>query len=153
MRNWHWFLKKTELANRDTDPLYIFSAYVYGQANVLWCVYKRRQQMWCLVVYPFLRDYKETAIYSYSAISRKTVGKNLHATMPKGDMGYDQYHCSWHWSCRNYFYWFRLALANIRPVFSCHSLKFFCSLRSKRFQSSYCAKVRTDSRRNACYAG
>ena len=51
--------------------------------------------------------------------------KNVHATMPKGDMGYDQYHCSWHWSCRNYFYWFRLALANIRPAFSCHSFKFF----------------------------
>ena len=49
----------------------------------------------------------------------------MHATIPKGDMGYDQYHCSWHWSCRNYFYWFRLALANIRPAFSCHSFKFF----------------------------
>ena len=28
----------------------------------------------------------------YTAISRKVVGKNVHATnIPKGDMGYDQY--------------------------------------------------------------
>ena len=25
------------------------------------------------------------------AISRKVVGKNVHATIPKGNMGYDQY--------------------------------------------------------------
>ena len=27
----------------------------------------------------------------YTAISRKVVGKNVHATIPKGNMGYDQY--------------------------------------------------------------
>ena len=27
----------------------------------------------------------------YTGISRKVVGKNVHATIPKGDMGYDQY--------------------------------------------------------------
>ena len=27
----------------------------------------------------------------YTAISRKVVDKNVHATMPKGNMGYDQY--------------------------------------------------------------
>ena len=27
----------------------------------------------------------------YTAISRKVVGKNVHATIPKGDMGYDQF--------------------------------------------------------------
>ena len=26
-----------------------------------------------------------------TAISRKVVGKNVHATIPKGDMGYDQF--------------------------------------------------------------
>ena len=26
-----------------------------------------------------------------TAISRKVVGKNVHATIPKGNMGYDQY--------------------------------------------------------------
>ena len=27
----------------------------------------------------------------YTVISRKVVGKNVHATIPKGNMGYDQY--------------------------------------------------------------
>ena len=27
----------------------------------------------------------------FTAISRKIVGKNVHATIPKGNMGYDQY--------------------------------------------------------------
>ena len=27
----------------------------------------------------------------YTAISRKVVGKNVHATIPKGNMEYDQY--------------------------------------------------------------
>ena len=27
----------------------------------------------------------------YAAISRKVVGKNVHATIPKGNMGYAQY--------------------------------------------------------------
>ena len=27
----------------------------------------------------------------YTATSRKVVGKNVHATIPKGNMGYDQY--------------------------------------------------------------
>ena len=33
----------------------------------------------------------KTIIYTYTAISRKVVGKNVHATIPKGNMGYDQY--------------------------------------------------------------
>ena len=28
---------------------------------------------------------------TYTAISRKIVGKNVHATIPKGNMGYDHY--------------------------------------------------------------
>ena len=28
---------------------------------------------------------------SYTAISRKVVGKNVHATITKGNLGYDQY--------------------------------------------------------------
>ena len=27
----------------------------------------------------------------YTAISKKVVGKNVHAIIPKGNMGYDQY--------------------------------------------------------------
>ena len=30
-------------------------------------------------------------VFSYTAISRKFVGKTVHATIPKGNMGYDQY--------------------------------------------------------------
>ena len=30
-------------------------------------------------------------LYTYTAISRKVVGKNVHVTIPKGNMGYDQY--------------------------------------------------------------
>ena len=30
----------------------------------------------------------------YTAISRKVVAKTVHATIPKGNMGYDQYTCS-----------------------------------------------------------
>ena len=28
---------------------------------------------------------------AYTAISRRVVGKNVHATIPKGNLGYDQY--------------------------------------------------------------
>ena len=45
----------------------------------------------------------------YTAISRKVVAKTLHATIPKGNMRYDQYTCSWHCSCRTYFCCFPLA--------------------------------------------
>ena len=33
----------------------------------------------------------EGLIEMSTAISRKVVGKNVHATIPKGNMGYDQY--------------------------------------------------------------
>ena len=38
------------------------------------------------VIYCFLYYHKK-----YTAISRKAVGKTVHATIPKGNMGYDQY--------------------------------------------------------------
>ena len=31
-----------------------------------------------------------TCVDLFTAISRKVVGKNVHATIPKGNMGYDQ---------------------------------------------------------------
>ena len=49
----------------------------------------------------------------YTAISRKVVGKNVHTTTPKGNMGYDQYTVPHDCSCRTYFCCFPLALANI----------------------------------------
>ena len=39
----------------------------------------------------------------YSAISRKVVGKNVHATIPKGNMGDDQYTVPDDCTCRTYF--------------------------------------------------
>ena len=40
---------------------------------------------------------------TYTAISRKVVGKNVHTTIPKGDMGYDRYTVPDDCSCRTYF--------------------------------------------------
>ena len=34
---------------------------------------------------------EEVRTIVYTAISRKVVGKKVHATIPKGNMGYDQY--------------------------------------------------------------
>ena len=48
----------------------------------------------------------------YTAISRKVVGKNVYATIPKGNMGYDRYTVSDDCSCRTYFCSFPLALAD-----------------------------------------
>ena len=39
----------------------------------------------------FWRDLYFTECYVHKAISRKVVVKNVHATIPKGNMGYDQY--------------------------------------------------------------
>ena len=52
---------------------------------------------------------------AYTAISRKVVGKNVHAPIPKGNMGYDQYTVPDDCSCRAYFCCFPLALANTLP--------------------------------------
>ena len=43
------------------------------------------------------------------------VGRNAHTTIPKGNMGYDQYTVRNDCSCRTYFCCFPLALANICP--------------------------------------
>ena len=51
----------------------------------------------------------------YTAISRKVVGKNVHATIPKGNMGYNQYTVPDECSCRSFFCCFPLALANTFP--------------------------------------
>ena len=53
-----------------------------------------------------------TAIYSYF---EKSCRKNVHSTIPKGNniMGYDQYTFPNDCSCRTYFGFFPLAIANI----------------------------------------
>ena len=60
----------------------------------------------------------------HTAISKKVVGKNVHATIPESNMGYDQYTVPDDCSCRTYFCCFPLTLSNIRPGLSCHSFKF-----------------------------
>ena len=41
-----------------------------------------------------------TILQKYTVISRKVVGKNVHATIPKDNMGYDQYTVRDDCSCR-----------------------------------------------------
>ena len=42
-----------------------------------------------------IKDWPGFSSAPYTAVSRKVVGKNVHATSPKGSMGY--------WSCRTHF--------------------------------------------------
>ena len=51
----------------------------------------------------------------YTAISRKVVGKIVHATIPKGNLGYDQYTVPDDCRCRIYFCCFPLALESTLP--------------------------------------
>ena len=62
-------------------------------------------------------DFRSTfkCCWKYTGILRKVVGKNVPATTPKGNMGYDQYTVLNDCSCRTYFCCFPLALANICP--------------------------------------
>ena len=39
----------------------------------------------------FLARTKGLTVFKYTVISREVVGKNVHATIPKGNIGYDQY--------------------------------------------------------------
>ena len=59
--------------------------------------------------------YKCLTAYIHTAISRKVVGKNVHTTTPKGNMGYNQYTVSTNCSCQTYFCCFSSALVSIRP--------------------------------------
>ena len=54
-------------------------------------------------------------ICSYTAISRKVVGKNVHATIPKRNMGYDQYTFPDSVAVESKLCCFPLAVAHIRP--------------------------------------
>ena len=59
--------------------------------------------------------YKCLKSYIHTAISRKVVGKNVHATTTKGNVGYNQYTVPTNSSCQTYFCCFSLALVSIRP--------------------------------------
>ena len=52
--------------------------------------------------------------FSCTVISSKVVGKNVHATIPKCNMRYDQYTVPNDFSCRTYFGCFPLVIAYIK---------------------------------------
>ena len=56
-------------------------------------------------------DFSLLSLVIYSCFE-KGCWKNVHATIPKGNMGYDLYTVSDDFSCRTYFCCFLLALAN-----------------------------------------
>ena len=72
----------------------------------------------------FQRECRRDSTNLHTAISRKVVGRNAHATIPKGNMEYDQYTVCKDQSCRTYFCCFPLVLANICPWSPGHSFKF-----------------------------
>ena len=59
--------------------------------------------------------------------------KNVHATIPKGNMGYDRYTVPGDCSCRTYFCCFQLALANTFHGLSCQF--FQISLKNSELKS------------------
>ena len=67
-------------------------------------------------------------IYSYF---EKGCGKNVHATIPKGNMGYDQYTVPDDCSCRTYFCCFPLARKHISMAFPANSFKFLWKKRTQ----------------------
>ena len=68
---------------------------------------------------------KKKTLRPYPAVSRKVLGKTVDATIPKGNMGYDQYTVPDDCSCRTYFCCFPLALENTLPwPFVANSFKF-----------------------------
>ena len=73
---------------------------------------------------PLVFSYIPLKRLAYTAISRKVFEKNVRATIPKGNMGYDQYSVPNDCSCRTYFCCFPLALAHISMAFRANSFKF-----------------------------
>ena len=80
--------------------------------KILWCNHLNASSY---IVASTLTWYYLFCMYMYTAISRKVVGKTVHATIPKGNIGYDQRTFPDTQSCRIYFCCFPLALENIRP--------------------------------------
>ena len=59
---------------------------------------KRTRTLPIFRLFNFDVDSEEHVVFdvtaSYTAISRKVVAKTVYVTIPKGNMGYDQYTCS-----------------------------------------------------------
>ena len=75
-----------------------------------------------------LRDIKRGARtgLQYTAVSRKVVGKNVHATTPKGNMGYEQYTVPDTVAVEYTFASFLYHSQTYDHGLSCHSFKFLC---------------------------
>ena len=69
-----------------------------------------------------LRKSKQS--WLHTAISRKVVGKNVHATISKGNMGYDQYAVPDNVAVKHRFVAFLWHLQTYVHGLSCHSFKF-----------------------------
>ena len=98
------------------------SEYVYKRARVfVWNRLKPIRKISVIewfnmkkLVWLYLRNSFLLTIYSH--FEKGCRKKNVHATIPKGNMGYDQYKVPDDCSCRTYFCCFPLALAN---TFAC----------------------------------
>ena len=75
------------------------------------------------LVFPYLYNFKNALLSSdisarYFVVNKtleKGCRKNVHATIPKGNMGYDQYIVPDDCGCRIYFCCFPFTVANLRP--------------------------------------
>ena len=108
----HRFRKKFAGVNRlnKVEPQ-MMNLYITYSSDIL--LFPEIVQYITNFVTPLGLGYIEASLYT--VISRKVVGKNVHVTIPKGNMGYDQYTVHNDSSCRTYFCCFPLTLANIRP--------------------------------------
>ena len=50
------------------------------------------------IIYFLRSEYLQEEKHLFTLISTEAVGKNMHATIPKGNMGYDQYRGGRGWS-------------------------------------------------------
>ena len=83
-----------------------------ASCNTLKLQFPRYLQWTWSATQPFLVS---AVVNLYTYFEKGCRKKKVHVTIPKGNMGYDQYTVPDDCSCRTYFCCFPLALANIRP--------------------------------------
>ena len=69
------------------SPLPFCLLFLFPSSSISWAMHARGKY---LVLQPtfFRLPRVRHSLWSHSAISRKVIGKNVHATIPKGNMGY-----------------------------------------------------------------
>ena len=85
--------------------------------------------MFLMVLWGGMSNFIDSVLYKLddTAISRKGCWKNVYMTIPKGNIGYDQYTIPNDCGLQTYFCCFSLAFANVcpwPPNDPCHSFKF-----------------------------